>query len=87
MDPLNKTSVSCRQEELSQIIHFDGYRVLLPIDNILELSHILQVSVDWIKLFSRYGWIDERGDEISASLDLLIVIWDVDVSVDLQFHL
>jgi len=83
LNPLNKTSISRRQEELSQVVHLDGNGVLLPIDHLLQLSHVLQVSVDWVQLLLGYGGVGEGRDEVGASFDLLVVIWYVDVSVDL----
>lgn len=56
---------------------------MLPVDDCLQHGHVLQVAVDGIKLVLGNCRITKCCDEVGAPLRLAIVIWHVDVSVDL----
>lgn len=103
LDSLKESLVSNGVEEIFEIIHvnFDG--TLFLIGDLLKLDHIFEFSVNWVLLdFSHLG-ISEGRDEIRTFhykiKDRLytnrwliltffsIVFWEVDVLVDLEFHL
>lgn len=69
-----------------QVIHFNGDQIALLVYDGLQHGHVLQIAVDCVKLVFWNRRITKGGDEVGAALRLAIVIRNVNISVNLQFH-
>ena len=83
----DETLILCWIEEILDVIqlNFDNLRLL--IGNFLQLSHVLQLSMDRVFIRASDRWILESSDEILALCDFTRVIWDVKAfSLCFKFH-
>jgi len=64
LNAIDEALILVSTEEFMQVIHLNSDLILLLVDHSLKHSHVLEVTMDRIKLVSWNRWITKRRNEI-----------------------